>query len=1256
MSLLKYFKPTPKKTTPKSEDSVKLAIGEIVWTKLSDFPWWPCFVCKEPGSEKLFDENSVHVQFFGDPPTRDWVLKRNVKQFSSMKPHENEEDVKAAFKEACEAEKLSKEKRIEQYYADDLSESDDQETNNNDVKEDEEDDDKENTTKGGQKRSLSSKPKSRKRIKLCIESESDEEFDDETKDETFKPEEKASSEEEEMQSDDSVSSTEKKPKSVSTPKVNGSIKRKISTPNNNSFKDQTPNKKLNASISRAQSTLSKFSSPVQAPPSPSVMDSECTQYTHNRLEFLKDGKRKDKQGRLHTDSEYDSRTLLVPDWFLNDSKEVTPGLKQWWILKSKMYDTVIFFKVGKFYEFYHMDADVGVKELGLLYMKGKFAHCGFPEVAFERYSDILIQRGYKVARIEQTETPQALAARGGGKVVKREVCAIITKGTRTYGIMEAKGDESSAAYLLAFVEKPCPDGQIGESEFGVCFVDTSIGKFYLGQFVDDRQCSRFLTMISQFPPVQVLYEKKGLSPKISSILNNELLASIKEPLNPGSEFWDSAKTLKTFHKENYFADRKDDQVHWPPLLKEVLEEGDKVGLEAPISFQLAISALGACTWYLKKCCIEQELLSMCQFQKYIPPDDVTQKKKVQDNTLGQHMILDGITLTNLDIIQNADGGTEGTLLELLSFCATIFGKRYFTQWLCMPLCQKKLIDARLDAVEDLMNNNSVFNDCRSIMKQLPDLDRVLRRIHAMGSLRRSQDHPEGRAVYFNIDVFNKKKIADLLSAIEGFQKVLNIIELARKHDFKSKLINNLVQLEDEGLGFPDLKPMLHFFKMAFDHRKARETGTIHPKPGVDNDYDAAQCDIELINDKLNNYLKTQRKRLGYTNIHYWGNGKNRFQLEVPEDALRKSTPEEYHLKSQKKGYKRFYTDFIVKMIEQLTKAEERRDNALNDTLRSIFNKFDQHYLVWQKAVHLLATLDCLMSLAIYSRNISGVSCRPEIIDIVDGEGNERKPFIELRNSRHPCSALSWKGEDFIPNDILLGIDEFNIRADHRPNMGGKSTLMRQAGTILIMAQLGCYVPADVCRFTPVDRVFTRLGARDRIMHGESTFFVELSETSIIFQHATKHSLVLLDELGRGTATFDGTAIASSVVNELSTKYNCRTFFSTHYHSLVDDFTENPKVKLGHMACMVEKEDESITDPTEETITFLYKFTGGACPKSYGFNAAALAGIPKTIIKRAHEKAVQFEESTKNLKHLRSLLNAAKENKLRTDILKELCIR
>jgi len=561
-----------------------------------------------------------------------------------------------------------------------------------------------------------------------------------------------------------------------------------------------------------------------------------------------------------------------------------------------------------------------------------------------------------------------------------------------------------------------------------------------------------------------------------------------------------------------------------------------------------------------------------------------------------------------------------------------------------------LIEARLDAVEDLMNNDGVLNDVRGIMRTIPDLDRILRRIHALGSLRRSQDHPEGRAIYFNIDVFSKKKIGDLLAAIEGFTKVMSVIEMCQNYTFTSTVIQNLVTLQKEdgnGGGFPDLKPILLFFRGAFDHRVAKETGTIHPKPGVLNEYDCAKSDIESVNRKLNDYLKKQRKRLGVQNISYWGSGKNRFQLEVPLEAIQRSTPDDYHLKSQKKGYQRFYTNYIEELIAEMVDAEERRDSALQDTLRNIFNKFDQKYSTWQKAVRHIASLDCLMSLAIYSKNIGDSSCRPEIVDIIKEDGTERKPFIELRNSRHPCAGSSWKGDDFIPNDILLGVNEEGEEEEDSscvlitgPNMGGKSTLMRQAGTIIIMAQLGCFVPAEVCRFTPVDRVFTRLGARDRIMHGESTFFVELSETSTIFQHATKHSLVLLDELGRGTATFDGTAIASSVVNELSTNYKCRTFFSTHYHSLVDDFSTNKNVKLGHMACMVEKDDENLDDPTDETITFLYKFACGACPKSYGFNAAALAGIPKSIIKRAHDKAVLFEESTRNLKKLRMLMKAS----------------
>ncbi|NWT60323.1 MSH6 protein, partial [Erythrocercus mccallii] len=182
-----------------------------------------------------------------------------------------------------------------------------------------------------------------------------------------------------------------------------------------------------------------------------------------------------------------------------------------------------------------------------------------------------------------------------------------------------------------------------------------------------------------------------------------------------------------------------------------------------------------------------------------------------------------------------------------------------------------------------------------------------------------------------------------------------------------------------------------------------------------------------------------------------------------------------------------------------------------------------------------------------------------------------------------------------------------------------SLFAMQAGLLVIMAQLGCYVPAEACRLTPIDRVFTRLGASDRIMAGESTFFVELSETSSILQHATEHSLVLMDELGRGTATFDGTAIASAVVKELAERIQCRTLFSTHYHSLVEDYSHSGAVRLGHMVCS--------EDPSQETITFLYKFIEGACPKSYGFNAARLADIPEEVIQKGHRKAKEFEKTT-----------------------------
>lgn len=204
-------------------------------------------------------------------------------------------------------------------------------------------------------------------------------------------------------------------------------------------------------------------------------------------------------------------------------------------------------------------------------------------------------------------------------------------------------------------------------------------------------------------------------------------------------------------------------------------------------------------------------------------------------------------------------------------------------------------------------------------------------------------------------------------------------------------------------------------------------------------------------------------------------------------------------------------------------------------------------------------------------------------------------------------------------------------------MGGKSTLMRQLGLITIMAQMGLKVPAETCKLIPIDRIFTRIGAKDDILAGESTFYVELSEASMILNNSTQFSLALIDELGRGTSTYDGTAIAYSVVKELSHR-GCRTLFSTHYHILIDDFKESDSVTLGHMACMVETDEE---DPSEETVTFLYKFVDGACPKSYGFNAAKLAGIPINIIKAARKKTALLEKESEKRDILKKLFQTEK---------------
>nr|CAD7567692.1 unnamed protein product [Timema californicum] len=908
-------------------------------------------------------------------------------------------------------------------------------------------------------------------------------------------------------------------------------------------------------------------------------------------------------------------------------------MRQWWDMKCQHFDCVLFFKVGKFYELYHMDAVIGFNELNLMYMKGDHAHSGFPEIAYGRFSSSLIEKGYKVARVEQTETPDMMANRCKNiskvtkfdKVVKREICQITTRGTKVFSVIDGEAKEAKTNYLLALTEKVTD----GNTSFGICFIDTSIGVFHLGQFYDDRHFSSLRTLLAHYPPVQVLYERGTLSDKIQKLLNSVLVAVNKEALAPETEFWGANKTLTTLAEGGYFTTNS--AFAWPEGLKDFISDSSSLGLCARDDTEMAIRALGAITWYLKQCHIDQQLLTMGKFKSYSPTDCNESRTLTSTDKFAKHMVLDGITLQNLDILENSLGEKEGTLINKLDSCCTPFGKRLLHQWICSPLCDLESICGRQEAVTQLMKSPHIVQEARAALSQLPDLERLLSRIHAQGNELRSKTHPDSRAIFYEDKIYSKKKIIDFTNTLNGFKSALKVALLFKdaEVEFTSKLIVQLTNTAPLG-NFPEMEQSLHFFETAFDHEEATKHGHIIPRSGVDPEYDSTMKEISHIQKELDEYLISQRKIFG-TKVVYFGSDKKRFQLEVSDTAAKKAGSE-YELLSQRKGFKRFGTQTTKDLLSRQLATEEQKKNVLKDLSRRIFEQFSSRYTDWSRAVQCLSVLDVLLTFTEYSLG-ERETCMPTFVL----PSNNIKPYLKISNGLHPCLSSM---DGFIPNDTSIGCDDSaSLILVTGPNMGGKSTLMRQVGLIIVLAHMGCRVPAMSCELTPVDRIFTRLGANDDIMAGESTFLVELSETASILQHATKHSLVLVDELGRGTATYDGTAIAVAVVHEL-VRLNARTLFSTHYHTLVEDFKNSECVSLNHMACMVENESD---DPSEETVTFLYKFVSGPCPKSYGFNAAKLAGIPGTIVQRSYEKALGLEKQVEKKRVFLTLMGAKDVN-------------
>lgn len=803
-------------------------------------------------------------------------------------------------------------------------------------------------------------------------------------------------------------------------------------------------------------------------------------------------------------------------------------LKQYVEIKKEYPDSILFFRLGDFYEMFYDDAKVASKVLGIALTsrnksgKNPVPLCGVPHHSAEPYLAKLLEEGHKVAVCEQVEDPKT--AKG---VVKRKVVRVLTPGA----IIDTEKLDSKSNNYLASV-------YVNNNSYGFAYTDISTGAFRTTSF---NSLEALVDEISQIEPKELLIQDDNDRGQISKTE----LAGTFNPLVTELDSWiwdiDRSKEILLEH-----------------LSTKTLEP---YGLEEHPD---SISASGALIQYLKDTQMEE-----------MPPLHEPAYYEKSD-----YLLIDDATKRNLELLKNIRGDSEqGTLVWILDQTMTAMGARLLKFWISNPLINKKDIEIRLDAVQEFKSKPRLKSSLREVLKDISDIERLIGRISTnsgrprdLGSLRDSSSH------------------------ITSIKNSLN--------ETDAKILTQIGEGIDD---LSDIRVMLENVLVDEPPVSSRDGGII--KERVNSELD----ELRLIRRDGKQWIaeleSKEKESTGISSLKIGYNKVFGYYIEVTKTHL-SSVPEHYIRKQTLVNAERYITQELKEYEEKLLGAEDRILDIERELFEDIRIKVAKQSDRVRKTATLVGTIDVFCSLSEVAERYDYV--RPEI-------SNSR--VLELKNNRHPVIERMDLGERFVPNDIKLDSKENQVLIITGPNMAGKSTLIRQVALTVLMAQMGSFVPATHAEIGLADRIFTRVGASDNLAKGHSTFMVEMVETAYILRQATDKSLVILDEIGRGTSTFDGMSIAWAVAEFLH-DIGARTLFATHYHELAELAISKNRTKNYNI----------YVKDNGDKIVFLRKLIPGSTSHSYGIQVAKLAGVPEKVIKSARKVLLNLEKSQSQLRN------------------------